>query len=110
MLANKPCLLTAPVISLFQSSSARTVWTEPALPTKFDDVTVYYDATQGNRALEGFTGDVDAHTGVITSESVSGSDWKHAIGNWGTADSRVLMTRVSENLYSISYNISDFYS
>lgn len=88
---------------------AQTVWTVPAFPTKFDDVTVYFDATKGNAALAGFQGDVFAHTGVITSESVNGNDWKHVIGNWGTPDARVLMTRVSENLYSISFNISDFY-
>jgi hypothetical protein len=85
------------------------VWTVPAFPTKYDDVTVYFDATQGNGALSGFTGDVYAHTGVITNLSTSGSDWKHVIGNWGTADARVLMHRESANLYSIAYNISSFY-
>src|SRR5688572_27785188 len=88
---------------------AQIVWTEPAFPTKFDDVTIYYDATQGNGALAGFQGDVFAHTGVITSESVNGNDWKHVIGNWGTADARVLMTRVDDDLYTLSFNITDFY-
>ena len=87
----------------------QVVWTEPAFPTQFDDVTVYFDATKGNGALAGFTGDVYAHAGVITDQSSSGSDWKHVIGNWGTADSRVLMTRESDDLYSISYNIETFY-
>jgi glycosidase len=87
----------------------QVVWTEPAFPTQFDDVIVYFDATKGNGALAGHTGDVYAHAGVITDQSSSGSDWKHVIGNWGTADSRVLMTRESENLYSISYNIETFY-
>lgn len=88
---------------------SQVVWTEPAFPTQFDDVTIYYDASQGNAALEGFTGDVFAHTGVITSESANGNDWKYVIGNWGAQDARVLMTRLDENLYSISYNITDFY-
>ncbi len=109
MLLNKFFFLSALVIFLSQTSFSQVIWTVPAFPTKYDDVTVYFDATQGNRALEGFTGDVYAHTGVITSESINGSDWKYVIGNWGTADSRVLMTRVSEDLYSIRYNISDFY-
>ncbi|MEP6792819.1 MAG: alpha-amylase family glycosyl hydrolase, partial [Saprospiraceae bacterium] len=85
------------------------IWTIPAFPTKLDDVTVYFDASQGNAALSGFTGEVYAHTGVITNLSTSSSDWKHVIGNWGTADSRVLMKRESPNIYSISYNISTFY-
>ena len=108
--------LIAPLFLLMaHPSTAQTnprspvVWTVPAFPTKFDDVTVYFDATQGNGALSGFTGNVYAHTGVITNQSSSGSDWKHVIGNWGTADARVLMKRESPDLYSIAYNISDFY-
>ena len=88
---------------------SQVVWTVPAFPTKFDDVTIYYDATQGNGALAGYQGEVFAHTGLITSESSNGNDWRYVIGNWGAPDSRVLMTRVDEDLYTISYNISDFY-
>ncbi len=90
-------------------SAGPLIWTEPAFPTKFDDVTVYFDASEGNGALNNFQGDVYAHTGVITDQSSSGTDWKYVVGNWGTADSRVLMTRVSANVYSISFNITDFY-
>src|SRR5258706_3693126 len=96
-------------IFFYYQTQAQVVWTAPAFPTKSDDVTVYFDATKGNAALAGFQGDVYAHTGVITSASMSGSDWKHVIGNWGTADARVLMTRVSQNIYSLSYNITNFY-
>lgn len=91
-------------------ATTQVIWTEPPFPTKFDDVTVYYDATQGNATLQGFTGDVYAHTGVITDQSANGNDWKHVIGNWGTPDARLHMTRESDNLYSLSYNISDFYN
>jgi hypothetical protein len=60
--------------------------------------------------LQDFREMYTAHTGVITTESSNGNDWKHVIGNWGTADARVLMTREDVNLYSISYNITDFYN
>ena len=102
-------LLLAPPSTAQSNPRSPVVWTVPAFPTKHDDVTVYFDATQGNGALSGFTGNVYAHTGVITNLSTSGSDWKHVIGNWGTADARVLMKKESPNLYSIAYNISDFY-
>jgi len=108
-LLNTRILLTALALVFIYSVQAQVILTLPAFPTKFDDVTVYYDATKGNGALAGYHGDVFAHTGVITSESVNGNDWKHVIGNWGTEDARVLMTRVDENLYSISFNITDFY-
>ena len=104
------CSLIAILFHLIPvQSKAQIVWTVPPFPTKHDDVTVYYDATKGNATLAGFTGDVYAHTGVITDQSSSGSDWKHVIGNWGTADARVKMTKVSADLYSISYNITTFY-
>ena len=109
-LANKYIFLTTLFLCVLSTyATSQVVWTEPPFPTKFDDVTIYYDASQGNGALEGFTEDVYAHTGVITSESVNGNDWKHVVGNWGTPDARVLMTRLDENLYSIEYNINDFY-
>ena len=85
------------------------IWTEPTFPTIDDEVTIYYDASQGNGELSGFAEDVYAHTGVITTESSQPNDWKYVVGNWGQADDRVLMTRVDDDLYSITYTISDFY-
>jgi len=102
-------LLTPLFVLFFIKAEAQLIWTIPAFPTQTDDVTVYFDASQGNGALAGFQGDVYAHTGVITTASTNGNDWKHVVGNWGTADSRVLMTRVQGDIYSISYNITDFY-
>ncbi|MBK8503264.1 MAG: hypothetical protein IPL46_14220 [Saprospiraceae bacterium] len=88
---------------------AQVLSIEPPFPTQLDSITVFFDATQGNGTLTGFTEAVYAHTGVITSQSVNGNDWKHVIGNWGTADARTLMTRVSENIYSLSFRIENFY-
>ncbi|MEP6646154.1 MAG: alpha-amylase family glycosyl hydrolase [Saprospiraceae bacterium] len=98
-----------PVEAQGNKRNAVVVWTVPAFPTKLDNVTIYFDASQGNAALAGYQGDVYAHTGVITDASANMNDWRHVIGNWGAADSRVLMTRVSPDLYSISYNIASFY-
>lgn len=89
--------------------ASQVVWTEPAFPTQEDDIILYYDATQGNAGLKDFTGDVYAHMGLITNNSNSSTDWKYVVGTWGTADSEVLMTREGPNLYSKSYNITDFH-
>lgn len=91
-------------------ATGQVVWTEPPFPTKHDDVTVFYDASLGNGALAGFQGVVYAHTGVITSASAHGNDWRHVIGNWGSPDPRVQMTREEEDIYSLSYNIAQFYN
>ena len=90
-------------------SQAQVIYTQPEFPSQLDDVTVFFDATQGNAGLQGFTGDVYAHTGVITSSSSGPADWKYVQGQWGTTNAP-LMTRVSADLYSLDINIQDFYS
>ncbi|MFN0275383.1 MAG: alpha-amylase family glycosyl hydrolase [Chitinophagales bacterium] len=88
---------------------AQVVTTTPYFPTVTDDVTIIFDASQGNAALAGFSGTVYAHTGVITDASTSPSDWQNVQGVWGTADSEVEMTSLGDDKYSITYNITDFY-
>ena len=64
------------------------MWTEPAFPTQDDVVTLYYDVSQGNAALIDEEPPcppcpfVYAHTGVITSESTSPSDWQYVQNPW----------------------------
>ncbi len=89
--------------------NAQVIYTDPAFPQQDQIVTVFFDASEGNEALAGFNGPVYAHTGVITSNSSSPSDWQHVQGEWGTADNDLLMTSMGDDLYSITYNINDFY-
>src|SRR5687767_5741265 len=97
-------LLLAPAIVYNQ-----VVEVIPVFLRLHDDVTITFDASEGNGALIGVS-PVYVHTGLITSESTSGSDWKHVQGNWGTADPKVLMTSIGNNLHTISFNIYDFYN
>jgi len=83
--------------------------TNPPFPTADDTITVIYTATLGNGALSGFTGDIYAHTGLITSKSSSATDWKYTQGTWGTADAKVKMTSLGNNRYKIKYHIRSFY-
>lgn len=67
---------------------AQIIWTDPPFPTQDDQVMLYYDIAEGNAALLGvdppFEGApfVYAHTGVITSESSSPSDWQYVQNPW----------------------------
>ena len=56
---------------------SQLITTSPAIPLDNQEVTITFDATQGNKGLMGYTGDVYAHMGVITDLSTSGSDWKY---------------------------------
>ncbi len=104
--------LSITLLFLFLSATllpAQVVTVDPALPSQVDDVTITFDASEGNGALAGVSGNVYAHTGVITNFSSNGNDWQHVQGNWGTDDNNVRMTAIGNNKYTISYNINDFY-
>ncbi len=62
---------------------AQIITTVPSFVTEEGSIEVIFDATQGTAGLKGYTGDVYAHTGVITSKSTSGSDWKYVKAAWG---------------------------
>jgi alpha-glucosidase (family GH31 glycosyl hydrolase) len=89
--------------------TAQILDVSPGNPDSSSDVVIVFDASLGNAALFGYTGDVYAHTGLISTESQNGNDWKHVVGNWGQADNKVLMNRIGDDLYRISFNIADFY-
>jgi Alpha amylase, catalytic domain/Carbohydrate-binding module 48 (Isoamylase N-terminal domain)/Secretion system C-terminal sorting domain len=81
----------------------------PVFPNTDDDVTIVFHADEGNNALAGFAGPVYAHTGVITNQSQSPSDWKYVQTTWGQADPDGLMTNTGTNEWSKTFNIRDFY-
>lgn len=98
-----------PLLIATASSMAQVVYTDPVFPTQDGTVTIYFDATQGNGALDGVSPPIFAHTGVVTNESATPTSWTLVQGVWGTYDEEVLMTEEGDNLYSITYNINDFY-
>ena len=79
----------------------------PPFPTINDVITVQYDATQGNGGLQGIS-PVYAHTGVVTQSGLP-SSWSHVQGNWGQADSNVIMTDIGNNKHEITIDIDQFY-
>lgn len=98
------------ISSLFLTITVKAqVTIDPYFPGIDDQITVYFDATKGNGALANCNCTVYAHAGLITSKSSSGTDWKYVQGNWGKDDAHVKMQKVSDNLYSLTYNIRDFY-
>jgi len=91
--------------------SAQIITTDPNLPTAGAAVTIYYDATLGSAGLEDYTGDVYAHTGVLTNLSSGTSDWKYVKTSWGVNTAETKMTRESANRYSLEIgpSIQAFY-
>jgi len=86
------------------------VTTSPVIPTASDVITITFDAT--GTGLDGYTGDVYAHTGLITTTSTSNSDWKHVIGSWGNNATQPQLTPTGTNTYQlvISPDIPTYYN
>lgn len=104
------CFALLSIFLLISTSSiAQLVRLEPANPPVDKEVTLYFNAAEGNKALAGYTGDVYLHTGVITNKSLDGHDWKYVVGNWGKEDPLVLMKREAPDLYSFRFTIKSFY-
>ena len=98
------------IINFFQVYS-QIITADPFFPTVNDEIIITFDASQGNKGLMGFTGDVYAHTGVITSESTTPSDWKHAPSKWGDNSQKYKLSRVQGDIYQlvISPSIHEYY-
>lgn len=99
-------------LSVFICSKGQVVTTTPALPIDNQSVTITFDATQGNKGLVGFTGDVYAYTGVITDKSTSNSNWLYVKeASWTDNPVSCKMTRVDANHYSLtmSPSVREFY-
>jgi 1,4-alpha-glucan branching enzyme len=75
------------------------VTTMPTIPTANSQITVTFNAV--GTPLANYTGDVYAHTGVITSTSTGNSDWKYVVAGWGVNIEKAKLTRVASDLYEL---------
>ena len=65
-----------------------------------DDVVVLLNTK--DTAVDGFTGDLYAHTGVITNLSKQSSDWKYVKASWSTNISECKLKRIDSNVWSLT--------
>lgn len=75
------------------------ITTVPVFPSDDQAVQVTFNAQEGNGGLAGYTGDVYAHTGVITNLSTGPSDWKHVKTDWGENTPETKLERIGTDLY-----------
>ncbi|MDD4373727.1 MAG: alpha-amylase family glycosyl hydrolase [Bacteroidales bacterium] len=81
---------------------AQVITADPTFVTDNDAVTITFYATEGSGGLAGYTGDVYAHTGVITENSSSGSDWKYVVSDWGENLPETKLVRMAPDVYTLS--------
>jgi 1,4-alpha-glucan branching enzyme len=93
---------------------AQVVTVTPAFPQANDSVTIIFNASQGNQALNNYTGSVWAHTGIIDNYSANVSDWRYLKNKWtwsnmSEVDSSVLCTPLGNNLYKLKFKLRNYY-
>ncbi len=96
-------------VLVFKVFQAQILSVNPIHPGVDSTITIIYDATKGNAALSGYSGDVYMHTGVITAQSSGSSDWKYVVTDWCENTPETLMTPIGNDLYSATYHIRSFY-
>lgn len=93
---------------------AQLIVTDPAAPTDDQAVTITFDATEGTGGLANCNCDVYLHTGVITENSSSPSDWQYVTTQWGVANAAWRLTPVDgeDNKYTYTFgpSIREYFS
>ena len=92
---------------VYQFGIAQIIQISPAFPTVNDVVTIHYNASQGNGGLNGVN-PVYTHTGIVTQSGLPNS-WSYVQGNWGQADTNVLMTDLGNNIHEIVIDVDQYY-
>ena len=86
--------------------------TDPAFVTEAmtEDITIILN-TAGT-AADGFTGELYAHTGVLTTESATTGDWKHVLAEWGNNIPECKLESQGDNIwhYTIKGGVHAWYN
>lgn len=94
-----------------EASELPLISTDPAFVTEAmtEDITIILN-TKGT-AADGFTGELYAHTGVLTDESTTTGDWKYVLADWGNNIPECKLERVDDNLwhYTIKGGVHAWY-
>ncbi len=99
-------ITTLIIILLISIAGFSQVTSDPAYPLGTEAVTILFDAT--DTPLEGYSGDVYTHTGVIVNDN---PDWAHVVGSWNNNNTQPILTRTGTDTYEleITPDIRTFY-
>ena len=87
---------------------SQVVTTSPSIFTIDQQVTIVFDATQGNAGLVG-VGSVFMHSGIVTNSS-SGTTWSNVVGQWGNPSSPGQMNSLGNNKWQITITPRTYYN
>ena len=96
---------------LSTASFGQVIVSDPVFPRENEAVTIIFNAAEGSGGLAGYTGDIWAHTGVITDKSTSPSDWKYVVAGWNVNLDKAKLTSLGNDLWQLEIqpSIREFY-
>jgi glycosidase len=103
------CLVLFALFLFPQLIFSQTLGTEPAIPTLESDITIRFDAE--STALEGHSGNLYAHTGVIVSEEDRNSgNWSYVVADWGVNEEKLRLTDQGDDIWELEIgDIREYY-
>lgn len=100
----KRLFLSSILLGMATGIYAQLIRIQPENAGAADQVTLIYDAGQGDQNLQGES-KIYLHAGVITS-GTNGTDWQYVQGNWGEDDGVGLMRKVEDTDHQWSFTFS----
>ena len=100
MRAKHKIILLPVLLSLLVAQNP--VSSEPQFATENDSIVIFFDATLGDRGLMGYSGDIWAHTGVITEYSTGPGDWRYVIADWNVNPEKTKLEYVGTDLWKLT--------
>ena len=82
--------------------NAQVITASPEYPAVNDEITITFDASLCGCSLEGYSGSIYAHTGLITDSSLNNDDWKYVIAEWSENLPKALLSKTGTNTYELS--------
>jgi hypothetical protein len=91
---------------------SQVIEANPEYPGINDSVDITFYTDRCDCPLDGYTGDIYAHTGVLTFESTGSSDWKYVIADWNQNLEKAKLEKVNATTYMLHIrpSISEYYN
>ncbi len=105
---NKYFLVIFVLLLITINVSARVVELVAENPMS-DTVTMIFHTGRGNKALQGYSGNVYLHTGVITDKSLNSDKWQHVTSNGAKDGLQVRMKKNAVDTSVFRFIIKDLY-
>lgn len=92
------------LIVISSSALSAQITTIPLFSHDNDSVIIVFNSLEGNGGLKNYNGDIYAHTGVITNNSTSQSDWKYVKTSWGQNIPATKLIKTAPYTYMLKIN------